>query len=125
MADRFTHRRQKAEKHGRRSETLAALLLMLKGYRILGRRVKTHVGEIDLVARAPGGVVCFVEVKARREAGAALASVGERQQARIARAASLYLAARPNLAVRGVRYDIVTVAPGALPRHVRDAFRAG
>ena len=41
------------------------MFLMAKGYRILGRRVRTHAGEIDLVARAPSGVVCFVEVKAR------------------------------------------------------------
>ena len=43
-------RRLAAEKRGRRSETFAALLLMLKGYRILGRRVRTHAGEIDLIA---------------------------------------------------------------------------
>lgn len=124
MADAVTARRRWAERRGRHSETLAALLLMLKGYRILGRRVKTHVGEIDLVARSPAGIVCFVEVKARMATGLALGSVGERQQARIARAATLYLASRPGLAARGVRYDIVTVAPRAFPRHIRDAFRA-
>ncbi|HEY1711113.1 MAG TPA: YraN family protein [Rhizomicrobium sp.] len=118
-------RRRKAEKHGRRSETFAAVLLMLKGYRILARRVKTKVGEIDLVARAPSGAICFIEVKARADDGAALDSVSPRQQARIASAATLYLAGRPQLGKRGVRYDIVTVAPGALPRHIRDAFRAG
>jgi putative endonuclease len=118
-------KRRKAEKHGRRSETFAALLLMLKGYRILARRVKTKAGEIDLVARAPSGPICFVEVKARSGDGVALDSVSTRQQARIAGAASLYLAARPQLANHGIRYDIVTVAPGALPRHIRDAFRAG
>lgn len=115
-------RRQKAERQGRRSETLAALLLMLKGYRILARRVKTHAGEIDLVAKSPSGIVCFVEVKARPDRGAALDSVGARQQARIARAASLFLSSRPKLVPRGVRYDIVTVAP--LPRHIPDAFRS-
>lgn len=125
MPDAFTPRRQKAEKRGRRSETLAALLLMMKGYRILGRRVKTHVGEIDLVARAPSGILCFIEVKARADANLALGSVGQRQQERIARAATLYLAARPKLAARGVRYDVVTVAPRTLPRHIRDAFRGG
>ena len=57
--------RQAAERRGRRSETWAALFLMAKGYRILGRRVRTRAGEIDLVARSPRGVLCFVEVKAR------------------------------------------------------------
>jgi putative endonuclease len=98
---------------------------MLKGYRILGRRVKTHAGEIDLIARSPSGLLCFVEVKARTAPDAVLGSVGERQQSRIARAANLYVAARPKIASRGVRYDIVTIVPRALPRHIRDAFRGG
>lgn len=117
-------KRQEAERKGRRSESLAAWLLRLKGYRILARRVKTRVGEIDLVARAPNGIVCFIEVKARPDIAQASASVGSRQQARIAQAASLFLASRPTLGSRGVRYDIVTVAPGRMPRHIRDAFRS-
>ena len=116
-------RRQAAERRGRRSEFQAALLLLLKGYRILGRRVKTRAGEIDLIARSPSGVICFIEVKARSESLAAALSVGLRQQARIARAASLYLAGRPGLARKGMRFDIVTVSPGSLPRHLRDAWR--
>jgi putative endonuclease len=116
-------RRKTAERRGRRGEIWAALLLRAKGYRILGRRVRTPVGEIDLVARAPSGPVCFIEVKARPDVATAALSVGPRQQARIARAAALYLAARPGLARRGVRFDVMTVAPGRLPRHLRDAWR--
>ena len=112
-----------AEKRGHRGETLAALLLRLKGYRILGRRIKTHVGEIDLVARSPFGPVCFIEVKARADLMLAAQSVAPRQQTRIARAASLYLASRPGLARDGVRFDIVAVAPRKWPRHFRDAWR--
>lgn len=118
-------RRKAAERRGRRGEFWAALILRLKGYRILGRRVRTHAGEIDLVARAPSGIVCFVEVKVRAGMRAAAESVIPRQQARIARAAALYLAARPGLAAKGVRYDVMTVSPGALPRHLRDAWRPG
>jgi putative endonuclease len=118
-------RKLAAEKRGRRSETWAALLLRLKGYRILGRRVRTHAGEIDLIARAPSGLVCFIEVKARTDHTLAAESVGGRQQARIARAAALYVAGRPELTRKGMRFDIVTVAPGALPRHIRDAWRPG
>jgi len=120
---RNTDARKLAERRGRRSETIAAAFLMMKGYRILARRVRTHAGEIDLVARAPGGLVCFIEVKARADARVAAESVAPRQQARIARAASLYLAGRPALARHGVRFDIVAVTP--MPRHFRDAFRAG
>ncbi len=123
MPDRFTAKRQKAETKGRSGETLAALLLRLKGYRILGRRVRTHAGEIDLVARSPRGVLCFVEVKARPDARAAAQSVAARQQARIARAAALFVAGKPALARAPMRFDIVTVSPRALPRHIPDAWR--
>jgi putative endonuclease len=112
-----------AWKRGRRSEYFAAALLMIKGYRILGRRVRTHAGEIDLIARAPGGAICFIEVKARGNNLAALDSVGARQRARIGQAARLWLAAHPGLRVRAIRFDAVTLAPGRLPHHLRDAWR--
>lgn len=119
--DRMARSRRAAERRGRSSEILAALFLRLKFYRILGRRVRTHVGEIDLVARSPTGVLCFVEVKSRREDRAALESVGPRQRARIARAAALFIAGKNDLAHKGMRFDIVTIAP--VPRHFRDAWR--
>ena len=112
-----------AHQRGHAGETRAALWLRLKGYRILARRLKTHAGEIDLVAAAPFGPVCFVEVKARKQALAAAESVGPAQQTRIARAASLYLASRPGLARRGSRFDIIAIAPHALPVHHRDVWR--
>lgn len=112
-----------AEKSGRRSETLAALFLMLKGYRIVERRARTPLGEIDLVVRSPRGVLCFVEVKSRADMTAMPHALGERQRARICRAAALYVARRPALGARGVRFDMITVAPGALPRHMPDAWR--
>ena len=115
--------RQQAERRGHASESLAALWLRLKGYRILARRLKTHAGEIDLVAAAPFGPVCFVEVKARTQALAAAESVTPPQQTRIARAASLYLASRPHLSRRGARFDIIAIAPRALPVHHRDVWR--
>ncbi len=116
MADR-----RQAEARGHRGEALAAWWLRLKGHRILGRRVKTHAGEIDLVTLCPFGPVCFIEVKARGQARDAAEAVTREQRTRIARAASLYLASRPALARRGARFDIVTVA--GIPRHLRDAWR--
>ena len=123
MAIDHPRNREAAQLRGHRGETLAALWLRLKGYRILARRLKTRAGEIDLVAAAPFGPVCFVEVKARGLARTAAESVGPAQQTRIARAASLYLASRPGLARRGSRFDIVAIAPHALPVHHRDVWR--
>jgi putative endonuclease len=115
--------RKAAEARGRRAETWAVWLLRAKGYRILARRVKTHAGEIDIVAKSPRGVVCFVEVKARDLYERAGESILPRQQARIARAAELYLAARRGLAAKGARFDAVLVAKKKFPLHVKDAWR--
>jgi putative endonuclease len=112
-----------AESRGRSSETLAAWALRCKGYRILGRRLKTHLGEIDMVALPLFGPVCFIEVKARGDARMAAEAVAPAQRARIARAANLYLAARPELMARGARFDIIAVAPGRWPKHHADAWR--
>jgi len=122
-SDRFVGLRRAAERRGRRGEFLAVLLLLLKGYRILDRRVRTHVGEIDLVARSPWGILCFVEVKARASLREAQESLLPRQQVRIARAAELYLARRRSLRPKGVRFDTIMVFRHRWPHHQRDAWR--
>lgn len=111
--------RKAAEKRGRTAERIALMLLVCKGYRILGRRVKTRVGEIDLIARSPFGIICFIEVKARSAESLATDAVGARQRERIARAAFVWLAGKPGEA----RFDVITVTPGRLPRHFKDAWR--
>jgi putative endonuclease len=116
-------RRQAAELHGRRAEILAAALLTVKLYRIVGRRVKTRAGELDLVALSPSGMICFVEVKARKREELAAEAIGFAQRGRIMRAAALYLGARPALRHKGVRFDAILVTPRRFPIHVRDAWR--
>ena len=59
-----SRRRRDAERRGKRGEGWAAWYLRLKGYRIVGRRVRTPLGEIDIIARR-GRVTAFVEVKSR------------------------------------------------------------
>jgi putative endonuclease len=117
--------RRAAELHGRRAETLAALWLRCKFYRIVGMRVCNPFGELDLVALAPGGIVCFIEVKARAAFDGAAESLTNRKRERIARAAELYLAAHPSLRHKAVRFDAILMAPNRLPRHIRDAWRVG
>ena len=46
------------------AERVAAWSLRLHGYRVLARRYRTPVGEIDLVVRR-GSLLAFVEVKGR------------------------------------------------------------
>lgn len=114
--------REEAERRGHRGEALAALLLRLKGHRILGRRIRTHAGEIDLISLPVFGPVCFVEVKSRAAGRDAAEAVSPGQRTRIARAAHLYLASRPHLASRGARFDVIAVA--GFPRHFKDVWRA-
>ena len=117
-------KRQAAEKRDRKGEWLAALYLRAKGYRILDRRVRTPMGEVDLIAKR-GGVVAFVEVKHRKTLDLAADSVTQRSWQRIDRASEYWMARHPALATCGWRYDIVAIAPWQLPRHIRDAWRPG
>ena len=107
---------------GRRQEVIAALLLMAKGYRILGFRLKTPQGEIDLVAQR-GQVLAVVEVKSRATLDAALEAVGAVQLERLRRAGEALAARRPGRLRLNVRLDLVALAPGAWPRHIPDAWR--
>lgn len=116
-------KRQRAFLAGRGAETLAVWLLRLKGYRILGRNLRTPVGEVDIVARR-GKVVAFVEVKRRPGMDAARRAVSRTQQQRILRAAE-YLRASGQLGtdVRGYRFDLIAVLPRRLPVHLPDMWR--
>lgn len=114
-------RGQAARRSGRRAETLAALLLMLKGYRILGFRVPSRQGEIDILATR-GGVLAVIEVKRRDSLPAALGAVGPEQRDRLRRAGAQIGAATPRLRKLSVRLDLIAIAPGGWPRHIADAW---
>ena len=116
--------RQLAFRTGLSAERRAALLLVAKGFRILARRWKSPVGEIDIVARRRGPLV-FVEVKARDNLDDAAWSITDRQRARIVAAAEAWLARYPDPGVRDIRFDAMLVAPRRVPRHIPAAFDAG
>jgi putative endonuclease len=105
------------------AESRAAAFLIAKGFRILARRWKSPVGEIDIVARRRALLV-FAEVKARDDLDEAAYSLQPRQQRRIAAAAEVWLAAHPDGSVRDIRFDAILVAPGKMPRHIPGAFEA-
>lgn len=80
--------RQQAERRGRIAEWQAMIFLMCKGYRILGHRLRTQFGEVDLAAWK-NGVLVIVEVKARATFDAGAYAVTPMAQQRIARAAQV------------------------------------
>jgi putative endonuclease len=92
--------RRAAEQRGRGAELLCLWQLRLKGYRILARRYKTPVGEIDLIARR-GRVLAAIEVKARADLDLAGEAITPRQRHRISRAFAHFLGGRPDLGCAG------------------------
>lgn len=116
-------RRRLAERRGRDAEVLAAAALERDGWRILGSRIRTPLGELDLIAER-GGLVAFLEVKRRSTAAEAAFSVTERQRRRIVAAAEAWLATQPDAATEGVRFDVLLVDAAGRVRRIADAFRA-
>ena len=113
--------RQAAFRVGISAESRAAAFLIVKGFRILARRWRSPLGEIDIVARRRRLLV-FVEVKARSTIDEAVESVNVRQRRRIAAAAETWLAANPDDSIRDIRFDVILVVPGKLPQHIPAAF---
>jgi len=113
--------RRSAERRGRLAETAALWGLRLKGYRLLARRFKSHLGEIDLIMRR-GDVTAFIEVKQRISLDAALISVTPYQARRISAAARLWMGRDRAAAGQACRFDIVAVSPYLWPTHIENAF---
>ena len=113
--------RRRAERAGRRAESYAAWWLRLKLWAILARRVRTPLGEVDLVARR-GRILAFVEVKARSGQAEADFVLDDYRLRRVAAAAE---ALAPRYARPGdtIRIDAVIVVPGRWPRHLVDIWR--
>jgi putative endonuclease len=116
--------RQVAFRLGISAESRAAAYLIAKGFRLLERRWRSPVGEIDIIARRRH-LLIFVEVKARDNFEEAAWSVIARQRARIAAAAEAWLARQGDHDFRDMRFDAVLVVPGRIPRHIPAAFDAG
>ena len=109
----------RAFREGHGAEWLAAVFLMLKGYQVLGFRLKTRGVEIDILARQ-GRTAVVVEVKRRATLDAALSAVDARQIERLRAAGAALLRQRPGLAGLQLRIDTVALAPGRVPRHRRN-----
>ncbi|WP_282604723.1 YraN family protein [Pelagibius sp. Alg239-R121] len=114
--------RLKAYRRGRWAELIAAIWLVLKGYRLVARSYRTASGEIDLIVRK-GRLIVFVEVKARTSLDIAQTAINHRQQQRIRQAAAVFLQRNRKLSSHDCRFDAILIAPKHWPRHIRDAWR--
>lgn len=78
---------------GDQGEDRAVRYLESRDYIVLERQWRCRFGELDIVARSPEGCLCFVEVKRRGPGSIGLPRefVDGRKQARLRKAAGLYL----------------------------------
>jgi putative endonuclease len=114
---------------GHRGERLAERYLRRLGYKIVGRRERGRLGELDLVA-VDGRTIVFVEVKTRtsHDAGHPAEAVGPDKQQRLTRLALAYLK-RHELLEHRARFDVLAItwpADAKQPKidHIKNAFEA-
>jgi putative endonuclease len=108
---------------GLSAESRPAMFLVAKAYRIVARRWRTPFGEIDIIACGRRTRV-FVEVKARANLDDAVEAVTERGKSRVVGAAEFWLVQHPTDVNAEIRFDVILVATGKIPRHIANAFDA-
>jgi len=118
---RACSQRRHSERLGRLAELAAAVLLLLKGYWIIGRRVRSAYGEIDLIA-VRGRRLAMIEVKYRRSLSIAEQSVTHNQADRMATAAEQWMSRRAAYRDYSLSLDAIFIAPWHLPKHVVGAL---
>jgi putative endonuclease len=115
-------RGRRAYARGLETEAAASAALVRDGWIVRARRLRTEVGELDLIAEKDG-LLAIVEVKARPTLADAAMALGARQRARLLAAAELVLAAHPDWGAAGVRFDLIVVDSAGRVRRITDAFR--
>jgi putative endonuclease len=117
-------RGEAAQCRGIATEAAACAALSRDGWTVLGRRLRTEAGEVDVVAERDG-LLAIVEVKSRPTLADAAAALSARQRGRLIAAAEILLAAHPGWGQAGVRFDVVVVDAAGRVRRIADAFRQG
>ncbi len=106
---------------GRVGEKKAEDFLKSKGYKILERNYKTHIGELDIIAEDKG-VIVFIEVKLRSnyDYGSGAEAVNAKKQEKYFKVATEYLI-RNNKMDEPCRFDVVEIENGQI-NLIIDAF---
>lgn len=111
-----------AQRLGVDAEALAGAALRRDGWTVLGQRLRTQAGEVDMVAEKDG-LLAILEVKARPTLADAAYALSARQRARLLAAADALLAEHPEWGRAGVRFDVLIVDTAGHVRRIADAFR--
>ncbi len=105
-------------RYGIIAEYLAIILLFFKGYAIIKRRYKNHLGEIDIIA-SKNNTLVFIEVKARKKSN--LWALTQKQKERIIMAAKLFIAHEKRYHRYDLRFDMV-IFQGFMPKHQQNMW---
>ncbi len=108
---------------GREKEELAACWLEARGCQILEKEYSTPYGEIDLIMYDAEEVLCFVEVKYRKNAGLGYPAeaVDGRKILHICRSADHYRRQHHARADAAMRFDVISILGGNIS-WIRNAF---
>jgi putative endonuclease len=112
----------RAQTDGLQAEAACCAALVGDGWTILGQRLRTPAGEIDIVAEK-GGLLAIVEVKSSTRLAVAAASLSARQIRRLLSAAEILIGENPGWGREGIRFDLMLVDADGAVRRVVDAFR--
>lgn len=114
--------KKKAHDDGLLYEGMAELYLRAKGYKILKKRYKTGLGEIDIIA-LDADVLVFAEVKGRASVEDALFSITPRMKLRIEGAANHFISEYPEYCQGGMRFDVIAISLPFSIRHIDNAWQ--
>jgi putative endonuclease len=108
---------------GRRGEAVAVAHLRDAGYAIIEQNFRVKRAEVDIVARDPDGILCFVEVRSRADDhfGNAAETIDGAKRAKVTRGAYAFIALRRPRFERA-RFDVVAIT-GERVDLIRDAWR--
>lgn len=108
---------------GRAAEDLVAVSMAAGGWSLVARNWRRGHGELDIVA-IKDGTLAIVEVKSVDAYGleSLELSVGPRKRLRIIETSKLFVAAHREFSSVTVRYDVATVAAGAVTAYFENAF---
>ncbi|MDR1476333.1 MAG: YraN family protein [Holosporales bacterium] len=102
------------------AELSAEKKLRSKGYSILGKRVKTTYGEIDILAKK-GADLIAVEVKQRRTLDAAKNCISMKQRARISNSL-MFIASELDESFENYRVDVLCLDSVGRFEYIENAF---
>lgn len=117
-------RGEAAQARGLAAEAACVRRLERDGFSVLGRRLRTKAGEIDILARR-GVLTIVVEVKARPRTEIAAFAIAPRQRERLAAAAEVLMAERPEWFGEEIRFDAMLLGADGALIWIADAFRPG